>query len=364
MATSVNTLLRDLILRRALRRTKMENACVREVSKEWRRLRADVEALIRSSMIFGGKRARLGTSYQVTIAPLVTDLVRAIGFRLTGIVKCMNDEIPAMARLEFVELPDVIQQTLSQLLARDVTEAVEDEPPQRLSLTFSQVPTQQAAELLATPLGGSMFGQAFADLAGDTLRSLRSALLTGLLQGQSIPKVARAVRGILDNKRYQAERIVRTEYTRVANQAALLTYERNKDVLRGAQWIATLDKRTCVACGFLDGKVWENFDDARMPPLHGNCRCALIPVVKRAKDLGLATRKETTRSAFDGQVAATIKYPAWFKEQTPAFQKEVLGPTRYRLYRDGKAGIKEFTGVYGAKPVRDVLAALAAKGNP
>jgi SPP1 gp7 family putative phage head morphogenesis protein len=211
-------------------------------------------------------------------------------------------------------------------------------------------------ELLASPLGGSTYAQSFADLAASTLRRLRSTLASGLLRGEGVPTVARRVTGILNTERWVAERIVRSEYVRVANEAAVIVFDQNKALLKGVQWHATLDKRTCPACGALDGKTWDDPNKAKRPvtSTHPLCRCVLVPVIKAAKDLGLSPTGGT-RAAFDGQVPATTTYSAWFGQQDDAFQRDVLGPTRHKLYASGKYTLKDFSTARGVTPIKDLV---------
>lgn len=247
---------------------------------------------------------------------------------------------------------------------REFTEAEGDLPDPLLppdvvpiTPTFASVPTAQLTELLGTPLGGSHYATSFGDLATTLLIRLRNVLLMGLTQGQSVPQVTRLVRAVLRNARYQAERIVRTEYARVAAQAALVQFETNQELLHGVQWVATLDKRTCLQCAALDGKVWENAREAKVPTVdtHPNCRCVLVPIVKELPGLTLPPKQ---RASAEGPVPDTQTYEAWFTDQSPLLQREILGPTRYRLWYSGKLALPDFVSARGVRSVRDVLRSL------
>lgn len=358
---SVNEELRDLLLRRAVRRVRYENATVRDVLRRWRRLERDVQVVVRGAphIFTGVRRSVIGQNPAVTVAGLVTEVARLLGHHLTDMIHTLGQDLPALARTELTYLPAAVQAVLDRAVGKAVQEAAEDIP--LVSIAFNQVPIDQAAELIAGPLGGVHYAQSFSDLAAATLRSLRTSLVSSLVRGQTVPQATRAVRQVLNNRRFEAERIVRSEFVRVGNEAALATYEQNKEVLQGVQWLATLDKRTCPQCGVLDGKVWDDPSKARRPvtDTHPLCRCTLLPVVKSSRALGITNPTGTTRSSLDGQVAATTTYPDWFGQQDAAFQREVLGPTRYKLFRSGKATIKDFAGTHGAKSVRDVLRGLA-----
>lgn len=102
--------------------------------------------------------------------------------------------------------------------------------------------------------------------------------------------------GVMDLTRTEATTLVRTSVQTVSNAVLEQTYADNQDVLKGRQWIATLDPRTCVECAGWDGAAWD-FDDEPLPsskvqkpfpgppPLHPNCRCTIIPITKSWNEL-------------------------------------------------------------------------------
>jgi hypothetical protein len=60
-------------------------------------------------------------------------------------------------------------------------------------------------------------------------------------------------------------------------------------------------------------------------------------VLKSFKELGvdLPEFSESTRASMDGQVPAKMTYNEWLKGKPAAFQNEVLGPSRAKLFRAG-----------------------------
>ena len=59
-----------------------------------------------------------------------------------------------------------------------------------------------------------------------------------------------------------------------------------------------------------------------------NCRCLLLPYFDIEGD---------TRSSSDGQKKASVNFEEWLKEQDAETQKEVLGKTRYELFKRGES---------------------------
>lgn len=219
---------------------------------------------------------------------------------------------------------------------------------------FNSVPEGQVASFLSSPLGGTRFAQSFADLATNLLMRVRNILTTGLIQGQGITTVGRLVQAAMGNTRFQAERIVRSEFVRTAAKADLQVYDANRENLDGVQWVATLDDSTCLQCGELDGEVYDDPEDAPIPvdDTHPNCRCKLVPVVKNGEELGFGP---ASRASMDGEVPATMDYQDWFDEQDEETQRRILGPTRYELYQRDDATLGDFVGAHGVKSVKEVL---------
>jgi len=60
-------------------------------------------------------------------------------------------------------------------------------------------------------------------------------------------------------------------------------FEDIADQIGAYQWSAILDDKTCERCTELDGKNFKPSDpqlDALRPPLHPNCRCILVAILK------------------------------------------------------------------------------------
>jgi SPP1 gp7 family putative phage head morphogenesis protein len=375
IATDVNAQIQTLLLRRAIHRTRYENGTLRDVRRAWRQASAGILHLLRTSGLFHlmdpprGTQGGWGHLRLTDQQARANETMRALAERwrtaVAGATRHVHGDLLAFSELELLEVPPLIQKILTRATQARLAEA-EGEDLVRTGTAFGsdlfqQVPVAQVSQLVTSPLGGARFAQAFEDLSARVLMRIRGALGLGLLRGQSVPTVSRNILGILGGTRWEAERIVRSEYVRVAGQAALMQFDQNKEALKGVRWVSTLDKRTCLQCGKLDGKIYP---DARQAPVpvtstHPHCRCVIVPVVK---DLPGFTFGPSTRAAQGGPVPATQTYGTWFGQQDARFQRETLGPTRYKLWSQGQLKLGDFSTASGVRSVADALA-LARRGQ-
>lgn len=79
---------------------------------------------------------------------------------------------------------------------------------------------------------------------------------------------------------------------------------------------------------------------------HWGCRSVSCMVLKSNKELGIEMPEislDKGRASMDGMVAEGTTYADWFAKQSAARQDEIVGPTRGRLYREGKVSFNSFT---------------------
>ncbi len=204
---------------------------------------------------------------------------------------------------------------------------------------------QLIAAANARPFQGRLLREWFTDLPEQAFACLRNVIRAGMVEGRTIDQMVRDVRGtraqgyadgILETNRRAAEVTVRTAVAHTAQSARSLLYERNADLIKAVQWTATLDSRTSAVCRGRDGMLFP-VDKGPRPPAHPSCRSSVIPVMKSLKELGISTRElpASTRASMDGQVAADMTYDAWLRKKPAAFQDEILGKAKGRLFRAG-----------------------------
>ena len=202
------------------------------------------------------------------------------------------------------------------------------------------------------PFDGFTLQQWMDKLDNSTQDNLTGAIQRGVAQGETNDQIMRRIRGmraagfadgVLQTTRNQAETVTRSAVQHVSNQARTEVFKANDDVVKKVQWVATLDTRTCPVCMSLDGQTFP-VDQGKRPPIHVNCRCAVTPVLKSFRELGIDKDEipESTRASMNGQVPESQTFGQWLKKQPSETVDEALGPKRAKLFREGNLDVKEF----------------------
>lgn len=166
-------------------------------------------------------------------------------------------------------------------------------------------------------------------LSREAYAAVRRELIRGVASGSN-PRVTarrmvqRAEHGF-NGGLTRAMNIARTETLDAHRAAAQVSQAQHADVLRGWQWLAKLDARTCPSCWAQHGSI-HALDDPG-PNDHQQGRCGRMPLTKTWADLGLDIAEPPSLLPDSSTVFAGL---------TPAQQLEVLGPGRYAAYAAGE----------------------------
>lgn len=197
----------------------------------------------------------------------------------------------------------------------------------------TNVPTtaQVVAAVNARPFQGRFLREWLAEAEAGAAKRVRETLRQGFIEGRSVADLVRDIRGtralqyrdgVLEISRRGAEAMVRTAITHTAAVSSRVTYEA-LDVAK-ATFIAVLDSRTTLTCAGLNGKTYP-LDRFPYPPRHINCRSTMVPAVAGMEPVPVRD------------------YGEWLKAQPVSIQNDILGPTRAKLWREGKLEIDRFT---------------------
>jgi len=300
--------------------------------------------------------------------PLTRKRIEALQAGVRDVIAAGYDQVRANLAADLVAQAKVEASAVVKILA--------DCMPFEVSLVTPNA--QVIRQMLATaPINGEFVPDWFKALKLTTAQKINRQIMIGATTGEGIDKIIRRIvgtranqyrDGILERARHEVASVVRTAVAGVSDNVRTEVYKANSDLIKAVQWTATLDTRTCIACMNLDG---QSYDVEKCPraPLHWNCRCSTVPVIKSWQELGLplqeagggarasnaVTAAEAKRlrtlppeerrqikAQLQGQVPASLTYPQWLRRQSVEVQNEALGKTRAQLFRAGTLDVGEF----------------------
>ena len=132
----------------------------------------------------------------------------------------------------------------------------------------------------------------------ETIAAIDATIAEGVAVGDSLDKLRKRIQNVYSEATtVRAERIARTESLAASNEGALEAYKQSP-LVTAKEWSSEAD--ACEFCMAFDGtvvglnedfafqgqgvegedggKLRTNYEDIEHPPLHPNCRCALLPV--------------------------------------------------------------------------------------
>ena len=202
------------------------------------------------------------------------------------------------------------------------------------------------------------------------MKKINAETLQGILQGESMDKIAKRLRNVQEMNKTQAIRSARTIVTGAENKGRQDSYARAEadGIILQKEWLATNDGRTRHSHAMLDGAIVDQdkkFDNGLMYPGDPsgrpeevyNCRCTLVAKVngfKKAqvqKAMAEKQVEEPQTTAFT-PAKTTAEAEAYAKEHI--FSGAYLGKTSYKgIDVDMANGINEtlerITQKYGRK---------------
>jgi hypothetical protein len=197
-------------------------------------------------------------------------------------------------------------------------------------VTWNRVPREAVKNIVGFLADGSPLDYKFAGLAQETAQGIKDAIAIGLGTGQNPRTIARTIKRAYNGALANTLNTCRTEVMRAYREASHQNYVANSDIVRG--WIRSCahSARTCIACWAQDGtfhKLSERLTD------HTCGRCVAIPATRPWSELVPGTKvKETGVQTWDSEEA--------FKKLSSKDQIRVMGPARYRLWKEGKVKFK------------------------
>jgi len=200
------------------------------------------------------------------------------------------------------------------------------------------------------------FSGIFDTFASGVSREVMTTVQAGITAGSTNAEITRNVMSLVNTRtRAQAETVVRTAANAAGSVARAEVYKANADVLKGEEWVATLDSATRIEHAALDGNIYP-VGEGPQTPLGYNCRCLRVAVVD---DRFAALREGATRASYQGPVSAKTDYAKFLARQPKAFQLEFFDGdgARYELYKSGQVPLDRFADDSGRLYTLDELRA-------
>jgi SPP1 gp7 family putative phage head morphogenesis protein len=206
--------------------------------------------------------------------------------RLVSIEQQIREEIKNLGGIETNKFNTILKDIYSQSYYNT---AFVLEKSSQIAIDFTLLKPEFVKEAVAFNWSGVPFSERIWGNNDQLVKSLRTELTQGIIQGDSVDKMARRIRQKFNTSVYNSQRLMRTESARVISSAQEKIYQ-DSGVVQELIYTATLDNKTSQICRDRDGKRWKVDDPSRPKiPAHPNCRSCWIPSVsnyqpKKRKD--------------------------------------------------------------------------------
>lgn len=287
--------------------------------------------------------------------------------RTTARLNALLDEIRAINSTIYGEIQDTITDELHDFGAAEAGfQKASIDAALGVELgTGLPSPARLKAIVTETPIQGHLLSSWIEGMDSGRVQRIEQQIRLGMVASESTDQIVARIRGtkaaqyadgVLDISRRSAQSMVRTAVSHVSNVAAQETWKANAHIVKGWQFLATLDGRTTITCAGLSGQFFP-IGEGPIPPRHIRCRSVSVPVTKSFNELGVKGKElpKGTRASMDGQVAADTTFADFLKRKGDVFQDGLLGPTRAKLWRDGRLKLEDFIKADGSVLTLDQL---------
>lgn len=189
-----------------------------------------------------------------------------------------------------------------------------------VGVTFGKINKDTIKKILQTKWLGSNYSDRIWTDKKKLIKVLETQLQIGFASGENPRKIGKRIAEKMNTSVYNAERLARTEFLHIANEASFDSVKKLDEYLGSNlftkyKFLATLDKRTSEDCQLLDGKVFlikEKIIGVNFPPMHPNCR-STFTIISQNQTVGerIAKRLDTGEVEY---VPADMTYTEWSKK--------------------------------------------------
>ena len=193
---------------------------------------------------------------------------------------------------------------------------------------FDKLPVSAIENMVGLTAKGSPVAEVLAKHWPNAVQNMTDILVRNTGLGINPRQTAREMAdGLAAEGLNNAMTIARSEQLRVYREASRQQYQASGMVQQYERMCAH-QPRTCMACLALDGEIYDTED---LIETHACCRCIMRPIVDGMPSIERETGQD------------------WFEKQPEHVQREMMGPSRYEMYKSGDVGIKDMV-VTGTHP--------------
>ena len=223
---------------------------------------------------------------------------------------------------------------------------------------FKNIPPESAmsAILNTSLIEGATISAWLKDLEASQAFDVERAVKLGMTLGETNAQLANRLKSTMELSMRNAQSIVITATSAVANKARMDFYSANDEVLKGYQSLTVLDGKTSDICISYSGSKYDinfkpigNSKPYRPTPRHFRCRSTHIPILKTWKELGIDEDElpTGTQSSDAGYLPQDYTFNDFLKTKTKEYQNDVLGVGKAQLWRDGKITLSQLVNQQG-----------------
>lgn len=314
-------------------------AISRRTLRHARAIRVDIDAEVEQAVAdivraWGVAWDAVADEWRAAVADLVAGMTdgrwpsRAVILRNARVQRAMQitagklDELGRQAGVRIVQgIPDLIagqEKRLADLIASQV--------PDTFTIDWARVSDGQLDAIVKRCT--KQITSSLRPLPADVAAGMKQELIRGVVTGTNPNRVASILLKRFGTRfnggAWRARTVARTELLDATRVAALESRKANRDVLAGWRWMCALSARTCPACLAMNGRLFDV--DESGPDDHPNGRCTAVPVTRSWRELGIDA--DEPQSQFPDA-------RAWFGQQTPAVQQQIMGPARLQALQSG-----------------------------
>jgi SPP1 gp7 family putative phage head morphogenesis protein len=339
MPVSANVILADLMIMHHL---QLQRLASHEYQKMAKILKQLSEELAKQTILIDPTAPMRVRYRNERMKKLMDEGRRIIGEKFTEMLKEFRGDMYDLAKIE----ADFAVNALAKATG--------------LSIGTTLTAEQMRAVVNSSYIEGGLLKEWFSRASESFRLDFQKEIKLGMTAGEGIDKMRRRIIGnkrdykdgpsLYEKRKRGTEALVRTAVMSVSNEARQAAFKENESLIKGYQWLATLDDRTCLVCAVLDGKKWDlegnplggHEFEYSVPPRHWSCRCIITCILKTMRELGIDMDEmnESVRASMDGQVPESWTYEEWTARMEGTKQAKVLskviGKGRYELWKAGK----------------------------